>query len=875
MKRASPVNHPPATWIHVALLVCLTCLAHADPLPMEEMFAGGRIMPAEQVPVDMASETLNVTLTRIPSERPDSPFEQMRGLCIADVSAEYALQADEDMTVPVLFPVVGAAAEMAFSVNGKPVEPRIVRDADIFAAYSPAWRRTIDGFIAGDKRLSEIVSDAQPAIEKARKLREEDHRRSSSGLYSRLSGQFGRRLRQLGLPEDLNWELARYVQDDWDKYLEDGPGPGGTPYAAARIRMWSERELALAIDPESPDPLALWMPPPTSMFTPLVFAMAELPLEAGNNSLEVSYRQPVSFRNREPANPPKRDFVKSHGQVSQFDFILQTARFWRSFGDLQCTIDLPGDTVQAECNLSGAEVDLSGDPRVRLITSGLPDENLRVDFAVFEWKEAEGEPEAPEDVPEIALDVAWEDVVETDGERRAFGRMSPLIAGDRLFAGYAEHVIVYDLESGEREAEFGIGGEPSEVVLEGERLLIAYEARIGRRGVDHALGLAMADLASKSLQWALHDTSECNGAPGGVLIADETAVGWGVRGPVLAADLDSGEKLWEMEFAARGAVTDGERVYVCGSADTSSGDHADAKRSSVIALDARSGERLWETPVGYWALEVALDGSRLLAISTKTRASDTQMVALRADDGDVLWRHALSRSVSSNGVHQIIPFGDGVTVIDDQGISHWTLGPPPREAWRLQSKYQMLESPRVQNGHACMLMEAGLARVDLASGAIEWTAPQFEHRGPFFAGVGERVAKVERMNGAVVCFEAATDGAEEPREVPLAGAVPEDVRETLSSAPAAGWPEPLMMSVYQDQFKPSGGLAPDDPEYTVNAGYVDLSAEPVSPPEPERAAQHTGAPANRGAWRSLAGTVIALVALVLIVGAVIWRRNGS
>jgi len=859
-----------ATVTHALIFLCLSCLVSADPLPMEEMYAGGRIMPAEQVPVDMTSETLRVTMNPLDRDRPyaiDSP------LCIAHVSARYDLQADRALTVPVLFPVIGTAGEMAFTVNGGAVEPWIVRDADLFAAYSPVWRATIDAFIESDRRLSEIVREAMPEIEADRKRRAEDENYISGDVTKRLWGQFERRLPALGLPTDLNWHLAHYVKDDWSMYAR-GSFPGHSPYAAARHRMWAERKLALAIDPDTPDPVALWTPPAeTNGFTSMFFAAAELKLREGRNDLEVTYRQPVSFLNRPPVERT-REMESSHMQVCQFDFVLQTARFWRSFGGLDCTIELPKGTVQAECNLPGAKVTLGDQPRVTLSASGLPGDNIRLQFASKKWREEQdSERQVAEQVPEVRLQPVWEDAIEVE-DAHNFANMPPLLDGDRLVAASGNRLVVYDIGSGQRLAEFMLEGDVDDVAVFGDRLLIGF----GGEGSNHksVAGIALADLRSKALEWTYQAQDGRHAAPATQVVRiGDTAVGWANRGSVLAADLGSGGKLWEVSFAARGADTDGKRLYVCGSPDTSNGDHEDSTRSSVMALDTRTGKKLWETPVGYWALGLCADGSRILAVTTPTRADDPELIALRASDGSVQWRKDFGE-VSSNAIHEMVPLDDGtLTVVDDHGISNWAIDGTPRENWRVNSHYQMLEPPRIVDGKACVLMREGLGNVDVRSGETEWLVPEEKMRGPHYVASGETIAKVERIGGAVVCLKPASDAGDEPVEVPLAGTVPSDLASRVLSVPAAGWLPMDEFALYREDFEPSGGLAPDNSEYVINGRDVEVPERARAEVE-EVVHQRVEDAATEWSGRRIVATVIlSLVAVALIGGAIIWRRNGA
>ncbi|MGI5819826.1 MAG: PQQ-binding-like beta-propeller repeat protein [Armatimonadota bacterium] len=839
---------PRVSPLHVLALICLSAVpssAHDAP----EIFFSGRLMPAERVPVDVSSETLDVRLTPI-----DPDHFDVRSLSIAEVSLRYRLLADEDITIPVMLPVYGGAAEVAFRLNGREISPRIVREADLYARYSPIWRARIDAFIENDERLREIVADAQPAIEEERARRAEDARHSEVGLSRLLWGQFERRLRQLGLDEGLSWQLAHYVRESWDGFF-GGPERGWTAYAGARMRMTAERHLSLALDQNAPDPLALWgIRTRPSGHGVMFFCVAELPLHAGENEVQVAYRQPTGFVNRDPVGEPVR-LGCGNLVVGQFDFVLRTAEHWRRVGEIEAVVTLPESMEYVECGLPGAEIDLDGPPRVRLSMAGMPSANLRVRFSGREWIEEQPREPGHSDVRRVGLEPVWE----------AVGAQGPPVIDEgRVIPAGGEVMPVFDLESGRRLAEFSPGGRITDVAVEGDLVLMGTG---GHRWAEGA-GLALGEFSSRSIRWAVRPDDRQWGEMT-VLLQGETAVAAG-SAMVMAVDVGSGEKLWEVEFRTHAMAADDNRVYLCGTAERGSGDFKDAERTRARALDIRGGDQLWETAVGYLVDTVALDGPRLLAMARPERLAAPQLIELRPDDGAIRSR----RQFPPLSVGMIIPQGDTLTVIGDRGVSNYTVGATPRENWTVRSKYQMLRWVEPRDGIMYMLIEDGLGRVDVRTGEVEWIAPQVERRGDYFAAAGDVFVKVEGLGGGIACLT--TSELSEPGTVPLTGRVPADLGETATSVPAAGWARPSYTVYGEEAFTPSGGVAPDEPEYIVFGRDVPKheghpGEDEVGPPREIEAEAIDEAAAPTGRIVA-AGAVAALLTLTLLLGLVMRRH---
>ncbi len=384
-----------------ALSVAAACVfmsggGRGDPVPSAELWSGGRLVPVEAMPVDMASEELQAVIRPVPAQYRNR-MDGIDGLYVAEVAVRYELTADEPLEVPVVFPIIGGAKDVAFALAGKPVRVRMVRDVDVFAAYERDWESVIDRAIAGEPGLRALAARARRG--KAELLRRYG-RGGAGGVaaeawngYDLTTGAaLTRRAESLGLGMGTD-SLVTYLLDEWDDlyggHAEERPG------LARWGELWTKRTLAAALDPHVPDPVALWETVPVSWMrlrypppqTPaFVFAVAELPLAAGGNHFDVRFVQPLSVTLR--SDPVTSEYA---GWSHAFRFILRTARFWRSFGDLSAEVSLPRAAREVVMRPSGWQRTGLLGQTVRYRQQGLPRENLSVDFAAFAWRPQDDE----------------------------------------------------------------------------------------------------------------------------------------------------------------------------------------------------------------------------------------------------------------------------------------------------------------------------------------------------------------------------------------------------------------------------------------------------------------------------------------------------
>ncbi len=716
-------------------LVCSACLsawcllipplALADPLPMEEVYAGGRIMPARAVPVDMTSETLRVTITPRRTKA-DLPYH----LCNAAVVADYLLIADHPVTVPVLFPAVGEVDSFLFALNGRRIPGRLVSGTELLAPYAERWRETIDRAVAADPGLAEICAQAERDLRAVRRRAAEESRRPDDlHIHSRLVNQLERRLQQMGVPEPdhVAWCLAHEVMDDWGDYRDD---LHMTDEQVAGLRFANERFIALAFDRHAPDPLALWDDghPHWGLAPSMDFAVAELSLRAGENRFCVSYRQPVGFRNR----PRVREgTLPSHEQVSRFEFVLRTARFWRSFGDLDVAIQLPPGTEQVQCSLPGARISPGDAPTVTVSTRGLPATNLAVDFAAVPWGEAEPtNADVAPDVPRVGLEPVWETVLQAG---RSHARTPAAVDDGQVIACAGPEVAVFDLHSGERLMTCEVAGEAVMSVPWRDRILVGMVAP-GKRY--HAkLGLVCLQRNTGEELWSVTSDLEKSAAPEvRPLIAGDTAVVWAPYFGLMGVDLETGERLWERRFDGTGADADDRRVYVCGG-------HERYHEGLIVALDVRSGNALWEIDPEGMVEGVKVTGDELL---------------VRAGGGDRVWAVAVDDGHDLGSRPRVPISTDYVHSGQDTGSAELVVTPG-----------------------------GGLKRIDAETGESIWLAPRRGRDMALWTLVGERCVSLQRIGGSLVCWQVTDAPAERP-EAPVHGAPPADLPKAISGTLAGG-----------------------------------------------------------------------------------------
>ncbi|HCU36695.1 MAG TPA: hypothetical protein DGT21_14980 [Armatimonadetes bacterium] len=363
----------------------------ANPMPLPEHWMGGRLMPAEAVPVDMVEEKLVARLTRyeVPPEDAPAPAPYPAR---ASVEVTYLLRADEAISVPIVFPVTAEPESVSFALNGRAMRTKVVPDVALYAAYETRWRAAIDDYVGADEALTALREEAKGLRDVRPDDRVNPWTRWRGAGSSRLRERASRRLGELGIPnaETVAWALAHILVDDWD-LAATGPDALRLP-TARQQELAATRYLALAFDPTVPDPRAIWAPAQTEMpgrremERQMAFISATLPLRPGGSRFTVAYTQPVSFgRAPREAHTGTMGRRCEHGQTGIFEFILRTARFWRSFGALNATVHLPPGTVYAECSIPGGTVSLTDtQPSVRCTATGVPDANLSVTFADFE-----------------------------------------------------------------------------------------------------------------------------------------------------------------------------------------------------------------------------------------------------------------------------------------------------------------------------------------------------------------------------------------------------------------------------------------------------------------------------------------------------------
>lgn len=150
------------------------------------------------------------------------------------------------------------------------------------------------------------------------------------------------------------------------------------------------------------------------------------------------------------------------------------------------------------------------------------------------------------------------------------------------------------------------------------------------------------------------DTDVTPLAPGSALVTDG-------QGTLRALGLPDGTRKWTARLRSDAAgfgapAVRGGRIYV-----------ADGN-SAVTAVDARTGKVIWRSDPKLLAVELLADVQTLVTPSGKTvlAVSQTEVVALRATDGAILWRFSDVSGASGGlgvGPGKLVAFAHGVTIV--------------------------------------------------------------------------------------------------------------------------------------------------------------------------------------------------------------------
>jgi hypothetical protein len=749
---------------------------------------GGRLVPAEAVPVDMASEQLVVRLTRYQPPRQMQSYADYY-FARGDVEVTYTLRADRKVTIPIVFPVINEPRAVQFELNGAAVPTTVTSDLQLYPAYEQDWVAAIERFISGDRTLAGLQREArelrarQPATANGPARPAHD-----PSTFMRLFSRVQRRLDELQVPDTktLGWAFTHYLIGDWEL-----PGIGGEHLPAdfgARRKLCSERLLALAVDPTVPDPAALWCEAQTGMLPnpafqqQVCFISARLRLRRGDNQFAVRYQQPISFTNVRYAKPQAGGIPgPSHKQASVFEFILRTARFWRSFGSLNVSVQLPPGTIYADCNLSGASVSLSGaQPSVTYSASGLPDQNLSVAFADFKVLSDPRDDQEPfrgetTAVSTMALTALW--------DRPLNGRMflgsAPAVDDKVVVAGGEGQLTICDRSTGEVLKEMTLPGRARKLLLLPDAIVVGLEVKSQGGYEKPGAGLVCFDRGSYAQRWSQTVTgADYRSYDTQPLQAGGTIVAWADRGPVFAVDAASGKLLWQQPGTFRGLAlsADGSTAYLTGvtaAAKEGAPSHGatPAPLAAVLATDVKTGKIEWRTPAGYEAFGPTIWGDKLVFTGMNKRYAEPFVACLDRANGQALWKKPLGeRGPRYNAVFTTRVRGNRLLVFHDGGIDAYDLEHPPAIAWRAGFRYQLYTAPVIAEGYAYAPGRlGGLQKFDLTSGKMvqELTCTRSDGAATI---AGDQLFTLE-FSGLLTAWSLA---GRAPRQAP--------------AAPAAGWP---------------------------------------------------------------------------------------
>ncbi|MEK0083812.1 PQQ-binding-like beta-propeller repeat protein [Benzoatithermus flavus] len=211
-------------------------------------------------------------------------------------------------------------------------------------------------------------------------------------------------------------------------------------------------------------------------------------------------------------------------------------------------------------------------------------------------------------------------------------------------------------------------------------------------------------------------------------------------GVVSAYEAGNGGRVWsfgpkdveEMDRLQGGACAfDGGRLYVATGYGT------------VFAVDAATGRELWRQPLRapMRAAPTVVDGRVLVP------TADSQLYALRGDNGEIQWRHAglfeqaailggASPAVAGNTVVATYPSGEVVALSLDNGQPLWNETVlRPRRTLAIGAITDIVGDPVIDDGKVIVAGASGeMAAFDLDRGERQWSVDVTSTQTPWVAG---------------------------------------------------------------------------------------------------------------------------------------------
>ncbi len=225
------------------------------------------------------------------------------------------------------------------------------------------------------------------------------------------------------------------------------------------------------------------------------------------------------------------------------------------------------------------------------------------------------------------------------------------------------------------------------------------------------------------------------------------------RGKVLCLSAEAGEKLWEVQLAAKmptwgfagSALPVGDTLIInAGGAGT--------------ALDKATGKVVWDSgtgPGGYSTpVPVERDGKTAVVLF-----SAKSVVAVNADDGKKLWQHEWKTSYDVNAADPVMVDG-GKKVFVSSGYNHGCAmfdvsGAEPKLLWANKSMRNKHTNSVVYKGAIYGFDETTLTCLDAADGQVKWTHKNLG-RGSLMLADGKLIILSDK--GTIVIADATAEG---------------------------------------------------------------------------------------------------------------------
>jgi outer membrane protein assembly factor BamB len=215
-------------------------------------------------------------------------------------------------------------------------------------------------------------------------------------------------------------------------------------------------------------------------------------------------------------------------------------------------------------------------------------------------------------------------------------------------------------------------------------------------------------------------------------------------GQLAAYDLERGDPRWTVEAGATAAPTAGGGMVFVASSD------------EIVSFDMDTGVVVWRLPADVAGAPLVWENGWLITATTSG-----ELLALRAADGQQIWRLALGAPLTAPptlaGDRVFLPVRDGrvIALQIESGSPLWErrLGGPPGELLALDSR---LYVGSVDNYFYCLSSETGAPLWRWRTGADVVGRPAADDRRVYFVSLDNVLRALDQRSGAQIWRRALT-----------------------------------------------------------------------------------------------------------------------